>query len=241
MTPLELVRQTNLPTQAIGAAHYFAPETLANGKELGLDGFRYYFLGRGGVLGDVEAPVVTSAFAYFHPNVVGHMWDSAKERMAPREAAAAYSKCCANIGRAKFADLDGLEAYNEAAEAVIGATHPGGLSLFAGWAAEPRVDDQAGKAMQLAYVLRELRGSAHIVAILASGLTPAEAHAVQRPDEVATFGWDPAPEVGEEHRTRHEAAEKLTEQLLVGPYAALSDEQSVALAAGAEAMEAALK
>ena len=57
------------------AVFYFAPSTVAVGKEHGLDGFRFYFLGRGGVLGDVESQVVASAFGYFEPGLGDKMWD----------------------------------------------------------------------------------------------------------------------------------------------------------------------
>ncbi len=67
------------PIGVLGASHYFAPGTVAIGKERGIDGFRFYFLGRGGVLGDVESEVVASAFGYFHPALVEKMWNSAKE------------------------------------------------------------------------------------------------------------------------------------------------------------------
>ena len=67
----------------LGSAFYFDPATVAKGKELGLDGFRFYFLGRGGVLGDVEPRVVQAAFGYFEPRLIAKIWDSARERMPP--------------------------------------------------------------------------------------------------------------------------------------------------------------
>ena len=66
-TPEELVATTASTVNGLGARFYFDPSTLAKGKELGLDGFRFYVLGRGGVLGDVESAVITSAFGYFNP------------------------------------------------------------------------------------------------------------------------------------------------------------------------------
>ena len=57
MTPTELVQAACPKIGSLGGAFYFDKETLAKGKELGLDGFRFYFLGRGGVLGDVEPRV----------------------------------------------------------------------------------------------------------------------------------------------------------------------------------------
>ncbi len=78
MTPTELVQAACPKIASLGAAFYFNPETVAKGKELGLDGFRFYFLGRGGVLGDVEARVVRSAFGYFAPELVDKMWNSSR-------------------------------------------------------------------------------------------------------------------------------------------------------------------
>jgi len=77
ITPEEISRAIAEPTGPVGAAFYFHPDTMARGKELGLDGFRFYALGRGGVLGDVEAGVVHSAFGYFNPSMVARLWDSA--------------------------------------------------------------------------------------------------------------------------------------------------------------------
>ena len=74
-------------TADIGSSFYFQPETVASARELGLDGFRFYFLGRGGVLGDVDADVVHSAFGYFHPSVVARMWDSAMDAPITCDAA----------------------------------------------------------------------------------------------------------------------------------------------------------
>ncbi|PON15385.1 hypothetical protein C2W62_24105 [Candidatus Entotheonella serta] len=223
-----------------GAAFYFHPDTLARGKELGLDGFRFYMLGRGGVLGDVESDVVASAFGYFHRGLVAKIWTTAKERFNPREAAREYMECCANLGRSALADVEGLSAFCEAAEAIIASTNPSGLSLYAGIAAEVRAADLPGRAMQLVAVLRELRGSAHLLAVVASGVAPEVAHAIKRPDDVATFGWDPAPEVTEADRTNLDVAEALTDRLLIRAYESLDDEAKAALLAGTKAIGTAL-
>jgi hypothetical protein len=242
MDTIELIQAISPATNALGAAFYFDPGTLAKGKEQGLDGFRFYVLGRGGVFGDVEPAVVTSAFAFFSPATIEKIWTSAKEKMAPRAAAALYQECCAELGRSKLSSIDGdvLDAYVDAAEAVVAATDVAGLTLFAGWAAEPRADDAPAHAMQLVALLRELRGSAHIVALLASGVPASVAHAIKRPDDVATFGWDPAPEIQPDDPARYEAAESLTDRLLEPSYRGLSDEQAAALIAGTEAIGAAL-
>lgn len=242
MTPDELLSSTSASIGSLGSAFYFAPETLAVGKELGLDGFRWYFLGRGGVLGDVESPVVNAAFAYFSPALVEKMWSSAKAKMAPRDAGHRYHHCAADFGRVKFSNVAGLEAFNAAAEKVIAAVDRDGLSLFAGIAAEPLVDDAPGRAMQLVAVLREFRGSAHLVAVLASGLRAKQAHFIKRPADVKTFGYDEAEvdPTTAEMAAAIEAAEVLTDKLVRPAFAILSPEEANALAAGVEGMKAAL-
>jgi len=77
----------------IGAASFFHPDTSARGKEAGLDGFRCYVLGRGGVLGNVESEVVHGAFVYFPPDLIAEMWTTVSERVAPRGAARMHHRC----------------------------------------------------------------------------------------------------------------------------------------------------
>ncbi len=228
MTPLEIVQQTSPIINQAGNAFYFHPDTLATGQELGLDGFRFYILGRGGVLGDVEPDVVVAAFGYFSPGVVEAMWDSAKQIMAPRDGARAYLACADRLGTMKLGGLDVLDAFNDAAETITAAVDRSALPLFAGIAAEPLPDDAAARAYRNVCVLRELRGSVHLLAVVASGLSPSKAHAIRRPGDVAMFGWDPAPEVTDADAKLLDIADQLTDQLLVPSVAALTDTQAAA-------------
>src|SRR4051794_17383145 len=102
MTDEELVSAAGPKIGRLGGAFYFVPETLARGKELGIDGFRFYIAGRGGVLGDTDAAVVASALGYFHPTLVARMWNTAREVVSPMTAALAYFDCAADVGRARF-------------------------------------------------------------------------------------------------------------------------------------------
>ncbi|MEX2625876.1 MAG: hypothetical protein WD225_03270 [Ilumatobacteraceae bacterium] len=240
MDPRDVITAIAAPTADIGAAAYFHPDTLARGKELGLDGFRFYFLGRGGVLGDVEPEVVVSAFGYFEPSLVAKMWNTGKERIAPRAAAREYLACNADLGRAKFDGLDGLDAYCEAASAVVGAADLAGLTLFAGVRGEPVPDDPPAAAIHYAVLLRELRGSTHLLAVRASGLSAALAHAVRRPDDVAAFGHGEPPEITDDDRAALVRAEELTDELLAPAFSVLDDGAADALVAGTRAMHAAL-
>ncbi|MDA3038195.1 MAG: evbL [Actinomycetota bacterium] len=236
----ELAAAVAQPLGAAGAAFYFHKDTLAKGKELGLDGMRFYMLGRGSVLGDAPSGVVASAFGYFNPATVAKLWDSAKEKVAPAEAASTYHLCCAEVGRQKLADVDGLDAFCDAAEAVIAGTDIAGLALYAGIAAMPRVDDVPGKAMQLAATLRELRGSVHLNALIASSISPAIAHCVQRPEMIAAFGWDPAPDTSGFDESKRAGAEALTDAMVAEGMLGLTEAQAAALRDGAAAIAAAL-
>jgi hypothetical protein len=237
MTPDELVKTACPAIATIGGQFYFDPATIARGKEHGLDGMRLYILGRGGVLGDVEPAVVQSAFGYFSAGVISKLWNTAREKMAPREAGRLYHECAADFGRRRFAAVE-LDAFCAAAEKVVAAAHPAALALYAGWAAEPRVDDAAGRAMQLAVVLREFRGSAHLVAVLASGIEAQVAHFIRRPEMYKGFGYDDTnpPSVTDADKANLIAAETLTDKLVLPAYSALNATEAKAFADGALAM-----
>ena len=211
----ELIAAAAPRLAALGGAFYFDPKTVAAGKEHGLDGFRFYFLGRGGVMGDVEPAVVVSAFGYFNPALVQRIWTTGRERMAPPAAATAYLECCRQFGRERLGVIAGLDVFCAAAEAIIDAVDPAGLTLFAGISAAPLPDDLAGRTMQLIAVLRELRGSAHLVAVRAAGLTAEIAHYLRRPDDYTSFGWgETPPDVTDDDRARLAAAESMTDDLV---------------------------
>lgn len=241
MSPEEVVAATSSKINDLGARFYFDPSTLAVGRELGLDGFRWYFLGRGGVLGDVEAPVISGAFGYFHSAVVDKMWTSAKQIMNPRDAGARYLDCNADLARSKIAGLEGLEEFCEAAQESAASVNPAGLSLFAGVMAEPLPLDLAGRAMQLLVIHRELRGCLHLVAVLANGLHPAVAHALRRPDAVEMFGWASGLEIPTDAKSRLRNADSLTDELNSEAYRPLSKPQQRAMVDGVEAIHSAFE
>ena len=68
--------------------------------------------------------------------------------------------------------------------------------------------------------MRELRGSVHVVAIVASGLSPRDAVlAAGGADHCRQFGWpEPYPELDSSAK---DTAEALTDTLLAGLYAAV--------------------
>ncbi len=239
MTPDELVAAACPTIRDLGWAYYFLPETAAKGERFGLDVFELYFLGRGGVLGDCEARVVASAFGYYKPQVVEAMWNSGRDKLAPRAAGRLYLECAHDYGRSRFSEIEGLEDFCAAAEAVVDAADPAGLALFAGISAEPLPDDAAARAQQLVTVLREFRGGAHLLAVLACGVSPLVAHYVQHPEMWGIFGWadDEVPTVTVDDHAALDAAEELTDRLVLPAYAVLDGDGRTALLAGLDAMQ----
>jgi len=246
MTPEELVAATAAPIGALGALFYFDPQTVAHGKEnLDLDGFRFYILGRGGVLGNTSADAVASAFGYFEPGLIAKMWDSAAERCDPSRAATEYLQCNAKIGRdgltAEAADYALLEAFCDAAEASCASVNPAGLSLYAGTAAQELPADLPGRAMQLAVTHRELRGSQHLAVVVASGLHPFAVHATRRPDAIATFGWPEDAPVPADTADALAGLDEQTDAINAAAFTALSDSQREAFVAGVAEMQRVFK
>jgi hypothetical protein len=242
MTPEELVTTASPLIGKLGAAFYFVPATTARGAELGLDTLGFYVLGRGGVLGNVEAPVVASAFGYFSPERVANMWSAATKVGEPRATAKAFMECSHEFGRQYFSGIAGLDTFCAAAETVAAAAHPAGLALFAGLAAEPRPDDLPARAMHLTAVLREYRGSAHLLAVVASGLEPKVAHFIRRPEMFGVFGYAPeeTPEPTGADIAALAEADAMTDRLVRPSFAALDERQAQALLDGLGAMQAAL-
>jgi hypothetical protein len=237
----DLIARTHADLNGLAANFYFHPDTIAVGKEHDLDGFRFYVLGRGGVLGNVEAAVVTSAFGWWNPELIEKMWTTAQYKMAPRDAGRLYMTCAQSYGRARLGNVTGLAQFCAAAEAVVHAANPAGLALFAGIAAEPLADDLPARAYQLMVVLRELRGSAHLVAVLAQGLEPRLAHAGKRPDMIKAFGWgeEPIPVTADEQAALA-AAESLTDQLVAPAFSVLSQQDAAEFITGLANIKAAL-
>ncbi len=213
-----------------GWAFYFTPATVACGAELGLDNFQFYALGRGGVLGDVEPAVVSAAFGYFNPGLVAGLWNGAKAIVSPRVAGSAFMECSAAHGREKLADVPGLDAFVAAGEKILAAANVDAFPLFAGTVSEPRADDLPGHAMQIVTVLREYRGSAHLVAVRAVGLDTKTAHFVTRPNDGAMFGYGPddVPQIGDAERAKMVEAEDITDRLVGPAYSVLDDAERVA-------------
>ena len=222
--------------------YYFSQSTIDTGKSLGLKGMEFYVAGRGGALGDCEGSVVAAAFGYFNPIIINAAWTLAIAKHPARTIGSMHYECAAVVGREKLSALPNLAEFVAAMQKVFDAMDPDGLALFAAFKSLPLADDLPGRAMQLAASLREYRGSAHLVAVRASGVSGIQAHFIKRPKDMKNFGWSESeyPIVNDETRARMVAAEKLTDALCIAPYSVLNETERASLVAGARAFEAAL-
>ncbi|MFI8974792.1 hypothetical protein ACIGO9_18040 [Nocardia asteroides] len=226
----------------LGGAFMISREVRDFGEAVGVPGFHgTYTRGRGGVLGDVDADVVSAAFGFFEPGCVRAAWESVP--LPAADAATAYLAACHDFGRRKLARFDDADRLAHLLGRVVAAAPSAGLPLFAGWRAMPvPAEDARAAAIQLTHVLRELRGGLHFIAVTANGLTPLQAILVagspmsDGPTHARMLGWsEPFEEVTDEMRARWDAAEALTDELVTPCFEVLDsaerDELSALMAA----------
>jgi hypothetical protein len=117
-------------------------------------------------------------------------------------------------------------------EKVIEAAPAGGLPMFAGWRAMPLASDAPGRALQVMFVLRELRGDVHFNALSLSGITPVEAHMLHGgKDYTRMFGWPEPFADGASKRHRYDEVEEATNRRMGELFeAALSRDEAQELA-----------
>ncbi len=197
LSALEMVRNTSDPIHEIGSAIYLSPETFARAAEWGwANPFAFYFAGRGGVLGSVDAAAVSSAMGYFNPEVLTGLYAEGIAVAGPQGAADRMMEATAAWGRDHLEGVEGLATFVSLADQLVDGAEGAALTLFAGWRAQVRVDDTEGRAAQLFQILREWRGAVHLVGTTAVGLTPLEAIlTTDGPGQAAVFGWsEPFPD-----------------------------------------------
>ncbi|MRH90164.1 hypothetical protein GFY24_22435 [Nocardia sp. SYP-A9097] len=216
--------------QQIGGGFMFSREAKAFAAGLGAQGFMQgYTRGRGGVLGDVDADVVTAAFGFFPADSVRVAWEATAEVPAAK-AAQGYLQACQDFGRRRLASFADSERLAELLDTVVSAADPAGVVLFAGWRALPQAEDAPARIMHLIHALRELRGGLHLMAVRAAGLAPRDAVLIagsplsSGPDQARFYGWpEPFGEITPELKGRWMQAEALTDELIALVWAVLDE------------------
>jgi hypothetical protein len=226
------VKSLTAPVGDLGGRWLLHKEVLSPGRGVGYpNGYSYYFAGRGGVLGDVDADVVAAAFGFFETSLVRNLWESGVAVEGAAAASARYGAACAQFGRARMVGFDGAVRIGELAGRVALEADITGLPLFAGWRRQPVPDDAEGRAFFLLHVLRELRGGVHLLAVVATGLGPAAAvFASGGSDMTKLFGWpEPYDDLA---RASKQPAEDLTDEILTRIYSAILTADEVVELAG---------
>jgi hypothetical protein len=240
MDSMKLVNAACPTINEVGWTFYFVPTTVARGEKLGLDMFGFYFLGRGGVLGDVDASVVSSAFGYFNPDTIATVWEGGRLKVSPKEAGREFFAAAHEFGRARLDGVAELDTFVGAATKVVDRARRdvAGLTLFAATAEAPVPADAPAAAMHLLVQLREFRGSAHLLAVVAEGLEPRVAHYLRRPEMFTMFGWQPtdAPTDTAGAAELLALADERTDRLVAPAYSVLNDDEAVGMLSALDAI-----
>lgn len=220
LTGEQTVQAVDRVLHDVGTVWMIHPETQARAVEYGYEKPRaFYFAGRGGVLGNVDAGVVIAAFGWWEPGLVRLMWGRGLAVASAREGARRYAQACAAWAEDHLAGFPHADRLSALAERVVDTVEESGLPLFAGWRSEARTEGEPGRMLQLVHVLREWRGAVHLVATTAAGLGPLEAILTNEGEQQARFlGWrDDLPNC-DHLKDRHVRAQEITDQLLAAGY-----------------------
>lgn len=220
LTGEQTVQAADRLVHDVGTVWMIHPDTQARAMEYGYAKPRaFYFAGRGGVLGNVDAGVVIAAFGWWEPGLVRLMWGRGLAVASAREGARRYAQACAAWADDHIADFPHADRLSTLAEKVVVAAEECGLPLFAGWRAEPRAEGGPARMLQLIHVLREWRGAVHLVATTAAGLGPLEAILTNEGEQQARFlGWREDLPDCTHLKDRHVRAQEITDQLLAAGY-----------------------
>lgn len=229
----DVVNATGLQILVIGSTWMLDPGTPAFGAEIGLPGRSFWAVGRGGVLGNVDADVVVAAFGFVSPETLKPLWQSRPAGQDPHEAARYYAHAAGAWAARTWRGVPEADLLETAAlaEAVAAAGWPAVGALFAGWRSlqVPGLD-AAGRAALALHVLREHRGGAHITGVMAMGLSPVAAIMTAPagrggPDRAERFGWSGPYEEAEELAAARAEAEEITDRVASAAYEVLTPAQ----------------
>lgn len=234
-TAAETVARVFEPVQRFSRAWMLAPSTDDYGIGLGFaTGSQFWVVGRAGVLGSCPPEVAAAAIAFEPLHAVREAWQAVPAGLTHQGVALHYrdritlwgERVLAEADPRDLADVDTLgRRIVDAAPAALGV-------LFTGWRRLPVEATLPGRAALTMHLIRELRGAAHIAAILACGLTPLDAilaapHPPPRtgPAYAERMGYRGPFRDPEEVREQRLEAERLTAAIVVPYYATLTPDE----------------
>jgi hypothetical protein len=214
----------------VGGVFMLHPETFAGSVAAGYaNPLAGYVAGRGGVLGEATGATVAAVFAIFEPNMTAALWQEGVAVRGAAGAAAVYWEQLAEFGRKYLAGAEGLGRVAELGEKVIAATPTPGLPMFTGWRSMSLAKDAPARAIQVMFILRELRGDVHLNALSVSGVTPVEAHMLGHDENYTRmFGWPEPFADGADKKDRYVSVEEATNRRMVELFEAALDSDEVA-------------
>lgn len=237
MTDTSVAQRTAGAVSSMGSHFMLDGATYEVGAAAGFNGMDFYAAGRGGVLGDVTADIVTAAMVFFHPDVVRTAWDASRPVMPRDEAATLFAACLVDWAVAHLDDDVDWARLAELAGRIVASASIAGAPMFAGWRALPVPDDPTAAALHQLNALRELRMSRHGAAVMAVALDPGEAVRQASP-MAAVFGWE--GEAQPNTAALLAEAEALTNRATARDYAVLTEEEGEELVALCDAAKAAI-
>lgn len=238
MDALSTAQASAAAVSAIGGRFMLDGNTYKRGGELGFAGLDFYVAGRGGVLGDVDADVVTASFAFLEPAHVRAQWEMGCGVMPAAKAAEEFAGCCHAWAEEHVPDdLDAARLAELAGKVVAGA-HPALAPVFAAWRRLPVPESPKAAAVHQMNALRELRNGLHAAAVLAAGLTPLQAVSVRAPQMAPLFGWTDLADA-EAARATWEGAEEATDRAMAHAFEVLDDAERDELVALAQQLDTA--
>jgi hypothetical protein len=215
----------------LGGGFMISREAKAFADAHALHRWSAYVLGRGSVLGSVDADVVAAAFGFWPVDVVREAWNAGRATLAPAVALGEYAEVCRDWGRRNYAGFSGAGRLAELVGWVVDGCDVAGLPVFAGWRAVELSHDEPARLAQLLHVHREYRGGTHLVAVLAGGLTPVQA-VLAGPGGGANatfFGWEEPFEDVSALGPRRAETEALTDRLVAPAYDVLGHDERAEL------------
>ena len=177
MDTLELADTIAEPLGTVGMSFYFSPQAIARGEGIELDVISFYAGGRGGVLGDIDAVEVDRIFYFFKTGLVATMVEKARAGADRQETVSTHLDAADDYASATFGAIptDVLSDFSAAAKALAATLPTGRWPLVDGYLAQRVPADPVHEAYYWSIVLRELRGGVHTDAVMAAGLSAAEA------------------------------------------------------------------
>ena len=244
MDTFELAELTAVPVWRVGLSFYFDDATRSRGRELGLNPYEYYGLGRGGTLGNVGPDVVLDAFTFWHPRNIERIWTKPAMRVDPVSVAADYLLAAFDFADRTFGgvSIEVLEGFANSARRVAAVVEPGTHQLFDGYMKFAAPTDPVRSSYLGAILMRELRGCAHISAVRAAGLSALEANYIDNPNLFTLHGYldEEAPVVTPELVERKRIADEATTTMMASFLEVLDDAGRRAYLDGALRMDEAL-